>query len=155
MVETMDRTELTENDLCEKVVTPIVLGLFAKDEWDSVAVIRDSEDPSRLIARVVVGGDEAAEVLVDYPGNTESLFDTQQRLISEFKEFIESSEFVARRTAEWTADEYNDSRRPQVVTRTPRPNFLAPDECVQRRRRNRGRNLRFDRRRCVSAHRRG
>jgi hypothetical protein len=154
MVEDMDRIELTEGFLSEKVVTPIVLGLFANDEWDSMALIRDPEDTRRLMVRIVVSGDESAEILLDYPGNDESLYEMQVRLIDELKAFIESSEFAARRTDEWTADEHNDDRRPAGVIRTPRPNFLAPEDCTQRRRRNAGRVMRIDRRRCVSAHRR-
>jgi hypothetical protein len=155
MVDGMDRIELTEDFLCEKVVTPIVLGLFADDEWDSIAMIRDSEDTRRLIARIVVSGDEIVEVVLDFPGNDESLYEMQQRIVDELKAFIASSAVGARRTSEWTADEYNDDRRPSAVIRPPRPNFAAPEDCTQRRRRNAGRNLRFDRRRCLSAHRRG
>lgn len=154
MVEDMDRIELTEGFLSEKVVTPIVLGLFANDEWDSMALIRDPEDTRRLLVRIVVSGDESAEILLDYPGNDESLYEMQVRLIDELKAFIEASEFAARRTDEWTADEHNDDRRPPGVIRTPRPNFLASEDCMQRRRRNSGRVMRIDRRRCVSAHRR-
>jgi hypothetical protein len=116
----MDHTESTETFFSEKVVTPIVLGLFANDEWDSIALIRDPEDARRLIVRVVVCG-EAAEVLLDYPGSAESLFDTQQRLVDELKSFIEGSEFAARRTAEWEADADNADGRPPVVSRTPDP----------------------------------
>lgn len=153
MLETMDHTESTETFFSEKVVTPIVLGLFANDEWDSIALIRDPEDARRLIVRVVVCG-EAAEVLLDYPGSAESLFDTQQRLVDELKSFIEGSEFAARRTAEWEADADNADGRPPVVSRTPRPDFDGPADCTLRRRRIGSRPLRVDRRRCLSAHRR-
>ncbi|WP_181273079.1 hypothetical protein [Brevibacterium oceani] len=150
-----DCIELTEQFLYSKVVTPIVLGLFANDEWDSMATIRDPEDPRRLFVRVVVCEDEAVNVLLDFPGNDENINEMQMRLIGELKAFIASSEFGARRTDDWTADEYNDDRRPAGVIRTPRPNFLAREECKQRCRRNAGRVLRIDRRRCLSTHRRG
>lgn len=155
VAESTELIELTEDFLSAKVVTPIVLGLFANDEWDSMGMIRDPEDPRRLYVRVVVCEDEAVDVLLDFPGNDESINEMQLRLIDEFKAFIESSEFVSRRTDEWTADEYNDDRRPPGVIRTPRPNFLAREECMQRCRRNAGRVLRIDRRRCLSTHRRG
>ena len=154
MLDAMDHTESTETFFSEKVVTPVVLGMFAGDEWDSIALIRDAEDARRLTARIVVSG-EAVEVLVDYPGNTESLFDAQQRLVDELKEFIEGSDFAARRTSEWEADAYGADRRRPVVTRTPRPDFDGPADCTLRRRRNRGRVMCVDRRRCLSAHRRG
>jgi hypothetical protein len=150
-----DCIELSEDFLSSKVVTPIVLGLFANDEWDSMATIRDSEDPRRLFVRVVVCEEESVEVLLDFPGNDESINEMQLRLLDELKSFIASSEFGARRTEDWTADEYNDDRRPAGVIRTPRPDFLALEECMQRHRRNRKRSLRVDRRRCLSAHRRG
>jgi hypothetical protein len=153
MLEVMDRTESTEIFFSDKVVTPVVLGMFANDEWDSIALIRDPKDARRLIVRVVVSG-EAAEVLLDYPGSAESLFDTQQRLVDELKEFIEKSEFAARRTSEWEADAHNADGRPPVVSRTPRPDFDGPADCTLRRRRIGSRALRFDRRRCLSAHRR-
>lgn len=149
-----DCIELTEQFLYSKVVTPIVLGMFANDEWDSMATIRDTEDPRRLFVRVVVCEDEAVNVLLDFPGNDENINEMQLRLMDEFKAFIASSEFGARRTDDWTPDDYNDDRRPAGVIRTPRPNFLALEECLQRHRRNRKRSLRVDRRRCLSAHRR-
>ena len=154
VADSTDRIELTEDFLSSKVVTPIVLGLFANDEWDSMATIRDPEDPRRLFVRVVVCEDESVEVLLDFPGNDESVNEMQLRLMDELKAFIASSEFGARRTDDWTADEYNDDRRPPGVSRTPRPNFLALEECMQRLRRNHKRSLRIDRRRCLSAHRR-
>ena len=153
MVGHMDRIELTQDVLCEKVVTPIVLAMFADHEWDSIAMLRDTEDERRLFARIVVAG-EAIEVLLDYPGNDESLYDMQERLVAEFRSFIETSEFGARRTPEWEADSFALEHKPAVVTRTPRPDFDGPPDCVQRRLRNRGRVMRVDRRRCVSAHRR-
>lgn len=150
----MNRIELTQKVLCEKVVTPIVLGMFANYEWDSIAMLHDTEDERRVIARIVVAG-EAVEVLLDFPGNDESLYDMQERLVEEFQAFIERSEFGARRTPEWEADWFGAESRPTVVTRTPRPDFDSPPECIQRRLRNRGRVMRVDRRRCVSTHRRG
>lgn len=153
MVEGMDHTDLTENFFSEKVITPVVLGMFANDEWDSIAMDRDPDDERILTARIVVSG-EAIEVLLDYPDNTESLFEMQQRLIEEFAAFIEASEFGARRTPEWTPDDYNDAQRPAGVIRTPRPAFTGPSDCTLRRRRIGMRSIRFDRRRCVSAHRR-
>ncbi|WP_092011603.1 hypothetical protein [Brevibacterium siliguriense] len=93
----MNRIELTQDVLCEKVVTPIVLGMFANYEWESIAMLRDTDDERRLIARIVVAG-EAIEVLLDFPGNDESLYDMQERLVEEFRAFIETSEFGARRT---------------------------------------------------------
>lgn len=151
MVGGMDHTELTEKFLRDRVVTPVVLGIFAEDEWESVALENDVDDDRIVIARVVVCG-EAVEVVLDYPGNTESVFEMQQRLVEEFKAFIERSEFGAHRTSE--SDTFNTRRTPNAVTRTPRPNFLGPSECTQRRRRYQGRVMRIDRRRCVSAHRR-
>ena len=153
MVGVMNRIELTQDVLCEKVVTPIVLGMFANYEWDSIAMLRDTDDERRLIARIVVAG-EAVEVLLDFPGNDESLYDMQERLVEEFRAFIESSEFGARRTPEWEADSLALEQKPAVVTRTPRPDFDGPPDCVQRHLRNRGRVMRVDRRRCVSTHRR-
>ncbi|SMX73978.1 hypothetical protein BLIN101_01149 [Brevibacterium linens] len=153
MVGHMDRIELTQDVLCGKVVTPIVLGMFANYEWDSIAMLRDTEDERRLIARIVVAG-EAIEVLLDFPGNEENLYDMQERLVAEFRAFIDRSEFGARRTSEWEADSFNLEQKPAVVSRTPRPDFDGPPDCVQRRLRNGGRVMRVDRRRCVSAHRR-
>lgn len=153
MVGDMDRTELTQDFLCEKVVTPIVLAMFANYEWDSIAMLHDPDDDRRTIARIVVAG-EAVEVLLDFPGSEESLYDMQERLVDEFRTFIDRSEFGARRTAEWEADTFNAERTPAAVTRTPRPDFVGPSECTKRRLRNRGRVMRVDRRRCVSAHRR-
>lgn len=153
MVEGMDHTDLTENFFSEKVITPVVLGMFANDEWDSIAMKRDPDDERILIARVVVAG-ESAEVPLDYPGSSESIFEMQQRLIEEFKAFIEASEFGARRTPEWTPDHYNDDR-PAGVIRTPRPDFTGPSDCTLRRRRIGLRSVRLARRRCASAHRRG
>ena len=153
MVEAMDHIELTERFFREKVVTPVVLGMFANDEWDSVVIENDLDDERILIARVVVCGEDV-EVIIDYPDSTESVFEMQKRLVDEFKSFIERSDFGARRDDEWEPDHFNADRTPAVVNRTPRPQFDGPPDCVQRRLRNRGRVMRVDRRRCVSAHRR-
>src|SRR5699024_7632719 len=153
MLEAMDHTESTETFFSEKVVTPIVLGLFANDEWDSIALIRDPEDARRLIVRVVVCG-EAAEVLLDYPGSAESPSDTQPRLGAELEPFGVGSVSAARRTAAWEAGPAGAAGRPPVVSRAPRPDSDGPADCTLRRRRIGSRPLRVDRRRCLSAHRR-
>ncbi|WP_209323550.1 hypothetical protein [Brevibacterium renqingii] len=150
----MDHTELTEKFFSEKVVTPVVLGMFADDEWDSIAMIRDPKDARRLTARIVVCG-EAVEVLLDYPGSTESLLQMQQRLVDEFTSFIEASEFGAHRTSDWEAGAVYGGLWPSAISRPPRPEFHGPADCTLRRLRISARVLRLDRRRCLSAHRRG
>ena len=149
----MDNTQLTEEFLSEKVVTPVVLGMFANHEWDSIAIIRDPADSRNRLARIVVSW-ESVEVLVDYPGNTESLFEIQQRLVTELRTFIDHSEFGARRDDEWVADDYNAGRSRTGLFRPLRPDFIGPAECTLRRRRIGSRVMRIDRRRCLSSHRR-
>jgi hypothetical protein len=141
--------------LCEKVVTPIVLGMFANDEWDSIAMLRDDRRRARLIARIVVCGEDV-EVVLDYPGKcTRASMTCRSGSSTSSNHSSKRSEFGARRDDEWEAGFVRSTRtNPAVVNRTPRPHFAVPPDCVQRRLRNRGRVMRVDRRRCVSAHRR-
>lgn len=152
MVGDMDNTELTEEFLLNKVIAPVVLGMFANDEWDSYGMNHDPADARRWIVRVVANW-EAVDIPLEYSEGIESVDDLQQKLITELQAFIDGSEFGQHREEYWEADEH-DVARPSLW-RAPRPDFSSPPECATRLHRIRSRNLRLDRRRCRSAHRRG
>ena len=152
MVDGMDNTELTEEFLLNKVIAPVVLGMFANDEWDSYAMNHDPADERKWIVRVVAAR-EAVDIPLEYSEGTESVDELQRTLIAELRAFIDRSEFGQRRGEDWVADEHNAPH--PGLTRTPRPDFNGPAECTMRLRRIGSRNLLLDRRRCRSAHRRG
>lgn len=152
MVGGMDYTELTEEFLFNKVITPVVLGMFANDEWDSCTMDHDPADARKWIVRVVANW-EAVDIPLEYSEGIQSVDEVQQKLIAELRTFIDRSEFGQRRDEDWKADEHNAA--PSSLWRARRPNFNGPPECTTRLLRIRSRTLRLDRRRCRSAHRRG
>ena len=151
MVEDMDNTELTEEFLLNKVIAPVILGMFANDEWDSYAMSRNPDDEGTWIVRVVAD-QETVNIPLNFSNGAESVDDLQLTLITELRAFIDRSTFGQRRDENWEADEHNVAR--PSLWRTARPNFRGRPECAMRLRRIRSRNLRLDRRRCRSAHRR-
>lgn len=151
MVEGMDHTDLTEEFLLNKVATPVVLGLFANDEWDSIAMNPDPAGEGKWIVRVVADW-EVADIPLDFSEGTDSVADLQLTLIAGLRAFIDGSDFAQRRDEDWEADEHNVPR--PSLWRAPRPDFEGPEECLMRLRRIGSRNLRLHRRRCASAHRR-
>lgn len=140
---------LSDEFLLSQVVTPVVLGLFANDEWDGIAIV-DGEDGNSRAVRVVVCA-EAVEVVLDRPESTETLHEFQLRLIAEFKEFIAGSEFGRRRGSQWRADDHNADRARPVITRVPRPDFEGPSDCTIRRLRIGSSSLRLGGIRCRRA----
>lgn len=151
MVGGMDNTELPEEFLLNKVIAPVVLGMFANDEWDSYAVNPTPADEGTWIVRVVADS-EAVDIPLEYSEGTESVDDLQLKLIVELGAFIDRSEFGRRRDEDWEADDHNIAR--SSLRRMPRPKFSGLG-CARRLQRIRSRNLQLDRRRCRSAHRRG
>lgn len=151
MVGDMDNTELSEEFLLNKVIAPVVLGMFANDEWDSFAVNPTPADEGTWIVKVVAD-QEAVNIPLEYSEGTESVDDLQLKLIVELREFIDRSEFGRSRDEGWEADEHNIAR--PSLRRRPRPKFSEPG-CARRLLRIRSRTLQLDRRRCRSAHRRG
>lgn len=151
MVGGMDNTELTEEFLLNKVIAPVVLGMFANDEWDSYGMNHDPTDARRWIVRVVANW-ESVDIPLEYSEGIESVNDLQLKLIAELQAFIDRSEIGQRRDEEWEADEHKAPR--PSLRHTVRPNVSGPPECATRLLRIRSRNLRLDRRRCRSAHRR-
>lgn len=152
MVGDMDNTDLTEEFLLNEVIAPVVLGMFANDEWDSYGMNHDPNDARKWIVRVVANW-EAVDIPLEYSEGLESVDELQQKLITELQYFIDSSELGQRRSEDWEADEHNAPR--PSLWRAPRPSFSGPPECTTRLLRIRSRNLRLDRRRCRSSHRRG
>ena len=152
MVGDMDNTELTEEFLLNKVIAPVVLGMFPNDEWDSFALDHTATDARNWIVRVVANW-EVVDIPLEYSEGIESVDDLQQKLITGLQAFIDRSEFGQRRDDDWVADEHNVPRPSMWCA--PRPNFSGPPECATRLLKIRSRNLRLDRRRCRSAHRRG
>lgn len=153
---------LTDELLLSQVVTPVVLGLFANDEWDGIAIVdgddsNDGEDDSNegdgdssRTVRVIVCS-ETVEVALDHPGSTETLHEFQLRLIAELKEFIAGSEFGRHRGPQWRADDDNEGRARPVITRMTRPDFAGPSDCTLRRLRIGTSSLRLGGHRCRSA----
>lgn len=151
MVGDMDNTELTEEFLLNKVIAPVVLGMFANDEWDGYGMNHDPADSRKWIVRVVANW-ETVDISLEYSEGIDSVDDLQLKLITELQAFIDRSEFGQRRDEDWAPDEHNID--PPSLRRTPRPSFHGPPECAMRILRIRSRTLRLDRRRCRSAHRR-
>lgn len=148
-----DVTWLSQEFLDAQIITPTVLGLFANDEWDSIAIVPDRRNGAGSLVRIVVAG-ESVEVALTPPRTPETAHEFQLRLIAELKDFIARSEFGRARGPEWHADDDNEESRPLVVTRPLRPNFAGPAECTMRRRRIRSHTLRLGGRRCHSPRRR-
>ena len=137
MVGGMDHTELTEKFLRDRVVTPVVLGIFADDEWESVALENDVDGRSdrHCQSRLVCG--EAVEVVLDYPGkHGECLRDAAaaRRRVQSLHRAVRircASHLGVGHVQHPTHPECGDPHSP--------PNFLGPSECTERRRRDPGR----------------